>query len=493
MTTPLYSISKTSFLKFEQCQKAFFLYKNHPYLRDKVSVDKRLTFKRGHDVGFFAQQLFPAGIDVSAQIKNSSEGIAITRSLIENKTPVIYEATFVHNGVLIMIDILVLNEGKYTAYEVKSSLKVSDNYIKDACLQYYVLKHNLHNIEDFFLVTLNPDYKLEGKPEPKKLFKKRSIKLKAEENFSFFEHRVSEAMAVLEQNVIPNIAVGRHCFRPYPCDYIGTCWKETLTEKSIFNLPVIDKNRIFDWHNSGIKNIEDLNDTHLEKPTFIKVKNAFVTGEPIIDLPKIEEFLARIKSPVAAMDMEIWNPAIPQIEGTKPFEQVPFLVCFSDVTGNSYFFTENKPDGRKEFAEKLIELSAAYNTILVYDKTMEVGIIDNLSKMFPEFQPGLSLLKSKFVDVFDIFLGLSYYHPDFQNNFSLKTASQFLLKDVSYSKITSGLEAMNYYDQYRLEQNIEEKENTKSDLVTYCQTDTVATLKLTEFLKTLFNAADASI
>jgi hypothetical protein len=485
MNAPLYAISKTSFLKFEQCQKAFFLYKNHPYLRDKISVDKKLTFKRGHDVGFFAQQLFPGGVDVSAQIKNSAEGIAITKSLIDNKTPVIYEATFVHHGVLIMIDILCLNDNKYTAYEVKSSLRVSDNYIKDACLQYYVLKHNLETIADFFLVTLNPDYKLEGEAEPKKLFKKRSVKLKAEENFSFFEHRVAEALAVLEQNVIPNIPVGRHCFRPYPCVYLGTCWKETLTEKSIFNLPVIDKNRIFDWHNSGIKNIEELSDHHLEKPQFIKVKNAFISGEPIIDLPKIEQFLARIKSPVAAMDMEIWNPAIPQIEGTKPFEQVPFLVCFSDETGNSHFFTANTPDGRKEFAEKLIELSAAYTTIIVYDKTMEVSVIENLARMFPDYEQALGILKNKFVDVFEIFLGLSYYHPDFQNNFSLKTASQFLLKDVSYSKITSGLEAMNYYDHYRLEQNTEDKENIKSDLITYCQTDTVATLKLTTFLKTL--------
>src|SRR5687767_12860189 len=60
-----YSISKTSFLKFEQCPKAFFFYKNLPYLRDKPTVDKLLTFKRGHDVGYFGQQLFPGGTDVS--------------------------------------------------------------------------------------------------------------------------------------------------------------------------------------------------------------------------------------------------------------------------------------------------------------------------------------------------------------------------------------------------------------------------------------------
>ena len=63
MSDNSYSISKTSFLKFEQCHKAFFLYKNHPYLRDKVSIDKQLTFKRGHDVGFFAWQLFAGGVD----------------------------------------------------------------------------------------------------------------------------------------------------------------------------------------------------------------------------------------------------------------------------------------------------------------------------------------------------------------------------------------------------------------------------------------------
>jgi len=106
MSDKIYSISKTSFLKFEQCQKAFFLYKNFPYLKDKVSIDKQLTFKRGHDVGYLAQQLFPGGIDVSTLIKSSSEGIAVTKDLIEKKTAVIYEATFVHQGVLIMVDIL---------------------------------------------------------------------------------------------------------------------------------------------------------------------------------------------------------------------------------------------------------------------------------------------------------------------------------------------------------------------------------------------------
>lgn len=485
MSSTGYSISKTSFLKFEQCHKAFFLYKNHPYLRDKISVDKQLTFKRGHDVGFFAQQLFPGGTDVSKETKNSTLGAELTATLIRNNTPVIYEATFVHQGVLIMVDILCLNEGKYTAYEVKSSMKISETYLKDAYLQYYVLKNSLPGFEDLFLVTLNPDYILEDAVDPKKLFRKRSVKAKAEENAAYFEHQVNAAHTVLEQNVIPNIPIGKQCFRPYQCDYFGTCWKDTITEKSIFNLPQVDKTKLFEWFNEGIKNIEQVTDTMLEKDRLIKIKNSILTNEQIVDTKNIATFLSRINYPAIAMDMEVWSPAIPQIQGTKTFEQIPFLVCFYDGVKFSDFFTGNSHDDRKEFALALVTLSENYATVLVYDKSMEVSVIDALIKNNPEFKPELEKLKSKIIDVFDIFLGLDYYHPAFKNNFSLKTVSAVLLQEVSYSKIASGLEAMNYYEQYHLAETELEKQSIRSELVDYCNTDSLATYKLVKFLEKL--------
>jgi hypothetical protein len=62
-------ISKSAFIKAEQCLKHFYLYKNHLFLRDKLSKEKQLIFKRGIDVGIFAQHLFPNGVDVNV-IKN---------------------------------------------------------------------------------------------------------------------------------------------------------------------------------------------------------------------------------------------------------------------------------------------------------------------------------------------------------------------------------------------------------------------------------------
>jgi len=489
MSNPADLISKTAYLKFEQCQKAFFFYKRHPYLRDKVSVDKQLTFNRGHQVGELAQALFPGGTDVSKQTKNSAEALELTKKLIENKTSVIYEATFTFSGALIMVDILCLENEKYAAYEVKSSFKISEIYLKDACLQYYVLKNALPNLEDLFLVTLNQDYVLETELEPKKLFKKRSVKKESEKNLPYFESQLFNAQLTLEQNKIPNIAIGKQCFKPYQCDYFGNCWKETVADNSIFHLPGLDKEKLFEWYNSGVRTIDQVGQEHDAKEIIYKIKQAYFENKPIIDKEKIATVLSTIKQPMAAMDMEMWGPAIPKINGTKPFEQLPYLVCFFDGTTHLNIFIDYTKDERRAFAEQLIERSKTYTSILVYDGTMEKMVINNLIRLFADLTNDLEELKNKFTDLFEVFLEFSYYDPAFKTNFSLKTVSGILLKDVHYSKITSGLEAMAYYDNFRNEERTAEREIIKQELIDYCQTDTLATFRLAEFLQEIIKNA----
>jgi hypothetical protein len=87
------------------------------------------------------------------------------------------------------------------------------------------------------------------------------------------------------------------------------------------------------------------------------------------------------------------------------------------------------------------------------------------------------------VDVFDVFLKLWYYHPAFRNNFSLKTVSAVLLNDVSYNGVESGLEAMKLYEDYYDSNNDLEKETLRAALTDYCNTDTLATYRLYEFLQ----------
>jgi hypothetical protein len=478
-----FSISKSSFIKFIQCSKAFYLHSRHPYLRDKVSIGKQLTFDRGHQVGNLARQLFPGGVDVTETAKNSSEAVELTRQLISVKTPTIYEATFLFDGVLIMVDILHLDVEKYFAYEVKSSLKISETYMIDACLQYYVLRNSLHNFEDLFLVNLNKDYVLEDELNVKRLFKRRSVKKEAEKNLGYFAAKIHEAKFTLEKGIIPDIQIGRQCFSPYQCDFFGSCWKNTGGEKSVFNLPMVNKDLLFEWNRSGISDISQLSMDQIENEKIKLVKQSFDSGADIINKALIEKALEKAKGKIAAIDMEVWSPAVPRLKGTKPFQQIPFLFCVDDGGEGSFFICEYFEDDRKQFALELISQTEEFDTLLVYDHTLEEMVVDHLMKMYPDLEEKLNDLKEKLLDISEIFKSLDYYRPAFKNNFSLKSIAEAMELDVKFEPIRSGLEAMHYFESYRSQQNPIEKQALKEDLVHYCFSDCRATLLLYRFLQ----------
>jgi hypothetical protein len=480
-------ISKTAFLKFEQCRKAFFLYRNHYYLRDKPNVDKQLTFKRGHDIGALAQELFPGGINVIANDANKDRAIEYTKELIEKRTSVIYEATVEFNGVMVMVDILVLTDEGYFAYEVKSSVKISEIYVKDACLQYYVVKNCLSQLKDFFIVTINDAYVFDGVLKVKELFKRRSIMKDALRNYGYIRARLQEANEVLEQNVIPNIDIGKHCFTPYDCDFFGTCWKDKIGEESIFGLGKVSKDLMFEWQQQGIKNIGEITVTN-DMPKQLRIQiEASKNKQAYFDNAGIKNILSRIRAPYAAMDMEIWGQAVPEIIGTKPFQKIPFLYTLVSSQGEYAFFFDHQPDDRRNFALSLIEQTKPFESLLVYDKSLENLVIKELAELFPGLSVELKNVAAKMLDVSDIIHNQFYFHYDFKGNYSLKAVSAAILNEDLFKgeQVSSGLEAMNLFVTYRLHDNIIEKQKMKDDLIDYCLADSRATLLITEKFKEL--------
>ena len=131
-----YILSKSTYIRGLQCHKSLYLNKFRPYLRDKISEEQLAKFARGHAVGKVAQQLFPGGITMSRPGKPSAEK---TGQLISEGFPVIYEACFISDNVIVALDILVRDGNGYNAYEVKSSLALSNVYYNDAFLQYHII------------------------------------------------------------------------------------------------------------------------------------------------------------------------------------------------------------------------------------------------------------------------------------------------------------------------------------------------------------------
>jgi hypothetical protein len=221
-------ISKTSYIKGLQCKKAVYLYKHYPKHKDALSEERIKRFNAGHEIGFMARHLFPGGIDISAHIPGTfNEYLKSTQEQIHLGRKVIYEATFKFNDVLVMLDILVKTESGWKAIEVKSSIAISETYIEDALLQYYVIKGSGLTLEDFSLMYLQkPWNEIEKDEDPGNIFITESQLARCEANLAKVHSEIEDIRRTLAGPAIPSIKTGPYCTIPYRCDFIGFCTKQ---------------------------------------------------------------------------------------------------------------------------------------------------------------------------------------------------------------------------------------------------------------------------
>ncbi len=220
-------LSKSTFIRSQQCLKSLYLNKKRPFLRDRISKEQLAKFKRGHHIGELAQGLFPGGIDLKPKSPSQfRKKVEETHEIIRTDSyQTLYEAAFQFDRSLILLDILHKEAGQWTAYEVKSSLKISDTYIMDAAFQYYVINNYGLQLKDFFLIYVDASYDIDDELDLGRLFLKESVLEKVLPLQDGIKQQVAEAKKTLELEKSPLIEVGAQCNKPYPCDFIGHCWK----------------------------------------------------------------------------------------------------------------------------------------------------------------------------------------------------------------------------------------------------------------------------
>ncbi|MBR3710139.1 MAG: hypothetical protein IKM99_04165 [Bacteroidales bacterium] len=288
-------LSKSTYIKGLQCEKALYLTKKHPYLRDKLSIEKRAKFQRGTDVGILAQECFPGGVNMAPNSPSQfpKRVIETMENLQNPMVNVMYEAVFQYNDTLVMVDILVRDGAQWKAIEVKSSLRLSPTYYNDAALQYYVLHGCGVPLSDFQLMHLNGDYVKHGPIDVKQLFQHVSVIDYAREQEPVIAANVERLKNVVALPHAPQVAIGPHCREPYECDFIGHCWKNVPQENP-------------------------------DVPFTIDYKALFAQSPS----PKPRN--------VAYLSLLYHYPAVPELDGTKPYQEM--LLAFA-LTG------DNEPDG----------------------------------------------------------------------------------------------------------------------------------------------------
>ena len=314
-------LSKSTFIKGEQCIKALYLYKNRYFLRDKMPPERVAVFMRGTKVGKMAQQLFPYGVDCGVNSPSQySKAIEKTRNLIDSGQKIIYEAAFQAHRTLIFLDILVNEDDSWHAYEVKSSLKLSPTYYKDAALQYFIMKESGLDLKSINLVYINENYTLNKELNLNSAFKIEDVTQNSIELYSSIKEKIDNQITAIQGTESPKIDIGLHCRNPYDCDFIGHCWKH-ISKESIFNIPDLsfeNKYKIFIDSNNQKDIIESiLSENLIAKRQFQSHINnlTFYNHEKFTEIfiPNSGYYLLKLLS---------FRPAIPIYHDTQPYQKI---------------------------------------------------------------------------------------------------------------------------------------------------------------------------
>jgi hypothetical protein len=219
-------LSKSSYIRSLQCLKSLYFYKFHYKDRDPISAEQQAKFDRGHQYGKIAHQLFPGGIDVSPPTPfEYATSAKQTQALLLKQQPVIYEAAFIANEVVVALDILVRKGGLLHAFEVKSTTAIHPTILNDAALQYFVITNAGYGLEDFSIIHLKPDYKDLPADDIGALFVTESVKEYCVSQQQFVEDNILSAKEIIRNKKMPVKEQGEHCNSPYPCDFKNICNK----------------------------------------------------------------------------------------------------------------------------------------------------------------------------------------------------------------------------------------------------------------------------
>jgi hypothetical protein len=483
-------LSKSSFIKGLQCEKHLFLYKYHYNEMDEFSDMQKAIFQRGTNVGVLAQKLFPGG---TAGTEGSppayKKGLKKTGELIQQGGKIIYEAAFQYNEVLSIADIVVKENNKWKIYEVKSSTSISETYLNDAALQYYVISNSGIEINDFSIIHINNQYIRNGKLDINELFTIESVIDYILPLQNFVEENIERLKELIRKSEMPDIDISEHCHIPYTCSFFNYC-REHIPDDTIFDFSGMHLKKKYELYRDGIIKLDDVTDDYeITKNNGIQLE-VYKSGEPLIDKDAINNFLSDLNYPLFFMDFETFQPAVPLFDNSKPYQQIPFQysIHLKDKKDGELkhfeFLAEPGEEPRIKFIEGLLNDAKGKGDIIVYNKAFEITRLKEIARDFPQYSDEIVKLILRIRDLMIPFQRKYYYAPEMKGSYSIKAVLPSLIPELSYDEleINEGGLASITFERMQTETDMIIIAETREQLLEYCKLDSLAMVKILEKL-----------
>ena len=474
------TLSKSKLLSLLQCPKRLWLEEYQPDLAEEdEGLEVRLA--AGGHAGEIARDLFPGGILVEG--KSMEERIQKTGELLHSGP--LYEASFRHNNVRVMADIIFPEAGGFTLIEVKSATRVKDYYLRDIAIQTWVLQGNGLDLRRIEIAVIDSSFVYPGHKDYRGLFSRHDVSRQARELLPEVPGWAAEGFAVLASGTEPILEPGDQCETPFSCPFQGYCAPET-TDYPVGCLPRIgDKAK--ELCAQGIRDIREIPDSVPLSEAQSRVREVTKSGRPWL-AAEAGKAVNSLSWPRRYMDFETIAFAVPEWAGTRPYQQIPFQwSCHTEEEDGTLrhhsFLADGQADPRRAFAESLIADLAGSGPVLVYNAAFENRILNETAAAFPDLAGELNAISVRIFDLLPV-ARQHYYHPEMYGSWSLKSVLPTVAPELAHSElsVSHGGEAQAaFLEMMALPEGSKERETLRKGLLEYCERDTYALVVLARF------------
>ena len=501
------NLSKSRYTAYCQCPKNLWLGVYRPDLNE-VDASLQARFDRGTEVGNLAKQLFDGVVDITTHDGDRLDLAAMiekTLSCLADGTPVIAEAAFSYEGCYCAVDLLRHEGDGWAIYEVKSSSGEEEGdddkvekYAPDIAYQKWVLTQCGINVTGTYLVCLNRNYVRHGELDIQQLFAVVDMEELVSNELLKVPMQVKAALQVLAQDEEPETDLTENCQKPYSCAFFDYCKKQHGIPEdgtTVFDLYRMSFGKKLEHYHAGRITFEDIRDERLSDKQQMQVECTLGQKE-CIDRDGIREFLEGLSYPLYFLDFETMQDAVPQYDGTRPYQQITFQYSLhikrnadAPYEHREYLAQSDGRDPRRLLAEQLCRDIPKNVCTLAYNMGFEKGRIKELAEMYPDLADHLLNIRDHIQDLLVPFQQGCYYVPAMKGSFSIKSVLPALFPgapELDYHNLAgsvhNGGEAMTIFPLIK-DMPPAEAEAARQSLLRYCELDTWAMVKVWEKLK----------
>lgn len=487
-------LSKSDFLKYQCCPSYLWLWKHKPELvptDEEEAINRRL--EQGNEVEAKALELFPEATLITSRGSKAKED---TDVLVSENAKTLFQATVItESGLLAMADVLKKNaDNTWTLYEVKSTNSIKPEHIYDVTFQRIAFEEAGYEISNVQVIHLNKEYVRRGSINTKELLTFTDVSDKVEKIHPIIKQQIEDALELVNRIDEPSSCSCRLKTRSGHCPTFHY-FNPDIPEYSVFNISRIGGKKL------GLLvdgEIYDVKDVPADLELTITQKNQVQvakTKEPIVDKESIKELCSEVEFPLYFLDYETVSTAIPLYSGCSPFQQLPFQYSLhvkqnedSELEHFEYLATDNENAPMEELLKSLSQNIGKTGSVIVWHKSFETGRNTEMAKAYPEYADFLASVNNRVFDLMDVFSKQHYVHHAFKGSSSIKYVLPVLVPEFSYKEldIQNGLSAsIRWYEAVTGSVSNEEAQKIYDSLITYCCLDTLAMVKIYDYLMEL--------